>query len=155
MQGGAERSSWCLAPCRCNVVSLCCWTAETPTCCCGAGKLGGSPGENGSVLEERNKNRTLDILGTHSCCIWVIRDIRKSPWYTISLVSLQFKCVSHIFRTHFLLNDGHGLKNISGISTVWKVWLFALLRHHFGCFALPTVQVDWCRCASRDTAQRK
>eukprot|EP00434_Breviolum_minutum_P019209 symbB.v1.2.016931.t1/scaffold1305.1/size135414/3 len=34
------------------------------------------------------------------------------------------------------------------------VWLFALLRHHFGCFALPTFQVDWCRCTSRDTAQR-
>lgn len=69
-------------------------------------------------------------------------------------LGLQFKRVSHIFRTHFLLNDGHGFQNISGISTVWKVWLFALLRHHFGCFALPTFQVDWCRCASRDTAQR-
>ena len=149
MQGGAERSSWCIAPCRCNVVSLCCWTAETPTCCCGAGKLGGSPGENGSVLEERNKNRTMDSLGTHSWCISVLTDIRDlgirtSPWY-ISLVCNS--SVYHIFRTHFLLNDGHGFQNMSGISNVWKVWLFALLRHHFGCFALPTFQVDWCRCA--------
>ena len=35
------------------------------------------------------------------------------------------------------------------------VWLFALLRAHLGCLALPSFQVDWCRCNSRrDVARR-
>ncbi|CAK9057419.1 unnamed protein product, partial [Durusdinium trenchii] len=28
------------------------------------------------------------------------------------------------------------------------VKLFALLKHHFGCLALPSFQVDWCRCGA-------
>eukprot|EP00435_Cladocopium_sp_Y103_P071590 s574_g37.t3 len=35
------------------------------------------------------------------------------------------------------------------------VFLFAMLRHHFGCFALPAWQVDWCRCSSRFSAPRR